>query len=68
MRGEWQRPAEITAPGHYTGVFFDAAHQFDRSMRNPAFSWRPDTGRGQLPRIEAYEKNCKSIDVFTSNA
>lgn len=31
------------APGHYTGVFFDTSHQFDRAMQDTAFSWLTDT-------------------------
>ncbi|MEU8800407.1 hypothetical protein [Spirillospora sp. NPDC048819] len=38
-----------SAPGHYTGAFFDAAHQFDRSMQNAAFTWLTDMVADNYP-------------------
>ncbi|MFF4239170.1 hypothetical protein ACFYYL_25145 [Actinomadura geliboluensis] len=34
------------APGRYTGAFFDAGHEFDRTMQDAAFDWLAGTAGG----------------------
>ncbi|MGP4024842.1 dienelactone hydrolase family protein [Actinomadura sp. 3N407] len=45
------------APGRYTGAFFDASHQFDRSMQNAAFAWLADAVADNYPMLRLMKES-----------
>jgi hypothetical protein len=67
MLGEFSglaaRTAHRNAPGHYTGVFSKTSHQFDRAMRDAAFSRLSDTVTPIGPAPDSMKTMVTPIDV-----